>query len=82
MSIWREKTLQPLENPYVKRGSDQKCPSVSNRFALYLSVSTRADKRDDDDATQRKRQEVDNVDSTCPWSGPSTVSPARAFSKR
>jgi DNA invertase Pin-like site-specific DNA recombinase len=30
------------------------------RAALYLRVSTRADKRDGDDATQRKRQEVDN----------------------
>jgi DNA invertase Pin-like site-specific DNA recombinase len=28
--------------------------------ALYLRVSTRADKRDDDNARQRKRQEVDN----------------------
>ena len=30
------------------------------RAALYLRVSTRPDKRDDDDAIQRKRQEVDN----------------------
>jgi DNA invertase Pin-like site-specific DNA recombinase len=30
------------------------------RAALYLRVSTRADKRDDDAARQRKRQEVDN----------------------
>jgi DNA invertase Pin-like site-specific DNA recombinase len=30
------------------------------RAALYLRVSTRADKRDDGDARQRKRQEVDN----------------------
>jgi DNA invertase Pin-like site-specific DNA recombinase len=30
------------------------------RAALYLRVSTRADKRDGGDATQRKRQEVDN----------------------
>jgi DNA invertase Pin-like site-specific DNA recombinase len=28
--------------------------------ALYLRVSTRADKRGDDDTQQRKRQEVDN----------------------
>jgi DNA invertase Pin-like site-specific DNA recombinase len=33
---------------------------VNLRAALYLRVSTRADKRDDDDAQQRKRQEVDN----------------------
>jgi len=30
------------------------------RAALYLRVSTRTDKRDDDTARQRKRQEVDN----------------------
>ena len=30
------------------------------RAAFYLRVSTRADKRDGEDATQRKRQEVDN----------------------
>ena len=30
------------------------------RAALYLRVSTRADKRDDETAQQRKRQEVDN----------------------
>jgi len=30
------------------------------RAALYLRVSTKTDKRDDDDARQRKRQEVDN----------------------
>jgi DNA invertase Pin-like site-specific DNA recombinase len=30
------------------------------RAALYLRVSTRADKRDDDAARQRKRQDVDN----------------------
>jgi DNA invertase Pin-like site-specific DNA recombinase len=30
------------------------------RAALYLRVITRADKRDDDTARQRKRQEVDN----------------------
>jgi DNA invertase Pin-like site-specific DNA recombinase len=30
------------------------------RAALYLRISTRADKRDDGDARQRKRQEVDN----------------------
>jgi len=30
------------------------------KAAIYLRVSTRADKRDDDDARQRKRQEVDN----------------------
>ena len=30
------------------------------RAALYLRVSTRADKRDDDTTRQRKRQEVDN----------------------
>src|SRR5271156_668866 len=30
------------------------------RAALYLRVSTRADKRDDETARQRKRQEVDN----------------------
>jgi site-specific DNA recombinase len=30
------------------------------RAALYLRVSTRADKRDDDAARQRKRQDVEN----------------------
>jgi DNA invertase Pin-like site-specific DNA recombinase len=30
------------------------------RAALYLRASTRADKRDDESAQQRKRQEVDN----------------------
>jgi hypothetical protein len=30
------------------------------RAALYLRVSTRADKRDDDNTRQRKRQKVDN----------------------
>jgi len=30
------------------------------RAALYLRVSTRADRRDDEQARQRKRQEVDN----------------------
>jgi DNA invertase Pin-like site-specific DNA recombinase len=30
------------------------------KAALYLRVSTRADKRDDESARQRKRQEVDN----------------------
>jgi len=34
-------------------------PTRPTRAALYLRVSTRADKRDDD-AAQRKRQEVDN----------------------
>jgi DNA invertase Pin-like site-specific DNA recombinase len=37
----------------------EKSPSIA-RAALYLRVSTRADKRDGNDATQRKRQEVDN----------------------
>jgi hypothetical protein len=34
-------------------------PGVT-RAALYLRVSTRTDKRDDDAARQRKRQDVDN----------------------
>ncbi len=33
---------------------------IASRAALYLRVSTRADKRDDDTTRQRKRQEVDN----------------------
>jgi DNA invertase Pin-like site-specific DNA recombinase len=34
--------------------------AAPTRIAIYLRVSTRADKRDDDHARQRKRQEVDN----------------------
>jgi DNA invertase Pin-like site-specific DNA recombinase len=30
------------------------------KAALYLRVSTRADKRDNDDAQQRKRQDIEN----------------------